>query len=145
MRYKTLRLLLIAALALSGSAHAGGEDRPRLQYVQFCSGCHLPDGSGSPAFGVPSMRGLLGQFLQVPGGREFIVQVPGVMNSALSDADIANLMNWLLPVVSAPTLPAAGFKPYTAQEIGRLRTSRPADVPAVRATLIRQIDRLPAR
>jgi mono/diheme cytochrome c family protein len=144
MRYKTLRLLLIAALALSGSAHAGGEDRPRLQYVQFCSGCHLPDGSGSPAFGVPSMRGLLGQFLQVPGGREFIVQVPGVMNSALSDADIANLMNWLLPVVSAPTLPAK-FQPYTAQEIARLRTSRPANVPAVRETLIRKIDRLPAR
>ena len=145
MGYKTLRLLLIAALALSGSAHAAGQDRPRLQYLQFCSGCHLPDGSGSPAFGVPSMRGLLGQFLQVPGGREFIVQVPGVMNSALSDADIAALMNWLLPAVSAPTLPAGGFRPYTAQEIGRLRTTRPADVPAARAPLIQKIDRLSAR
>jgi cytochrome c553 len=144
MSYNKLRLLLIAALALPCISQAGGEDRPRLQYVQFCSGCHLPDGSGSPAFGVPSMRGLLGQFLQVPGGREFIVQVPGVMNSALPDADIANLMNWLVPAVSAKTLPAK-FPPYTAQEIGRLRTSRPADVPAVRAALIRQIDRLPAR
>jgi cytochrome c553 len=143
MSYKTLRLLLIAALACLGSAHAS-EDRPRLQYLQFCSGCHLPDGSGSPAFGVPSMRGLLGQFLQVPGGREFIVQVPGVMNSALSDADIANLMNWLVPEVSAPTMPAR-FKPYTTQEIARLRKTRPADVPAARAPLIRLIDRLPAR
>jgi mono/diheme cytochrome c family protein len=145
MSNKTLRLLLIAALALSGSAHAASEDRPRLQYLQYCSGCHLPDGSGSPAFGVPSMRGLLGQFLQVPGGRQFIVQVPGVMNSALSNADIAALMNWLVPAVSAPTLPARGFKPYTAQEIGRLRTSRPADVPAARAPLIRLIENLPTR
>ena len=141
---KILRLLLITAMACWGSAHAGSADRPRLNYLQYCSGCHLPDGSGSPSFGIPSMRGLLGQFLQVPGGRQFIVQVPGVMNSALSDAEIAALMNWLLPAVSAPTLPA-GFQPYTAQEIAQLRTSRPADVPAARAPLIRQIERLSAR
>lgn len=144
MSYNKLRVLLIAALACTSSAYACNEDRPRLNYVQYCSGCHLPDGSGSPAFGVPSMRGLLGQFLQVPGGRQFIVQVPGVMNSALSDADIAALMNWLVPAVSAHTLPAK-FPPYTAREIAQLRTSRPADVPATRAKLIRQIDRLPAR
>lgn len=140
----TLRLLLLAALAWSGSTHAGSEERARLQFVRYCSGCHHQDGSGSPEFGVPSMRGLLGQFLQVPGGRAFIVQVPGVMNSALGDAEIARLMNWLLPAISAPTLPA-GFQPYTAAEIARLRTTRPADVPATRAKLVEQIERLPRR
>lgn len=139
----TTRALLVAALAFSGSVHAaGGEERARLQYLQHCSGCHLPDGTGSPNFGIPSMRGLLGQFLQVPGGRAFIVQVPGVMNSALGDADIANLMNWLLPFVSAQTLPP-GFQPYTAAEIGRLRASRPADIMGTRALLVRQIEALP--
>lgn len=136
------RVLLVAALACSGSVHAGAEDRARLQYLQHCSGCHLPDGKGSPDFGIPSMRGMLGKFLQVPGGRAFIVQVPGVMNSALGDADIAKLMNWLLPVVSAETLPA-GFQPYTAQEIARLRASRPADIMGTRALLVRQIEALP--
>jgi mono/diheme cytochrome c family protein len=145
MKTRTLRCLLIVALACAGSAHASeGETRARLQYLQHCSGCHLPDGSGAPTKGIPSMRGLLGQFLQVPGGRAFIVQVPGVMNSALSDADIANLMNWLLPAVSAPTLPAE-LAPYTAQEIGRLRASRPADILALRQTLTRQMERLQER
>ncbi|GAB3767279.1 hypothetical protein GCM10028796_28370 [Ramlibacter monticola] len=127
-----------ALLAAGGAAAAGDEARARLQYLQHCSGCHLVDGSGSPTKGIPSMRGMLGRFLQVPGGREFIVQVPGVMNSALRDADVANLMNWLVPAVSAATLPA-GFQPYTAQEIARLRSSRPADIMAFRARLVREM------
>ncbi|MBL0393888.1 cytochrome c [Ramlibacter monticola] len=131
-------LLSGALLAAGGAAAAGDEARARLQYLQHCSGCHLVDGSGSPTKGIPSMRGMLGRFLQVPGGREFIVQVPGVMNSALRDADVANLMNWLVPAVSAATLPA-GFQPYTAQEIARLRSSRPADIMAFRARLVREM------
>ena len=131
-------LLSGALLAAGGAAAAGDEARARLQYLQHCSGCHLVDGSGSPTKGIPSMRGMLGRFLEVPGGREFIVQVPGVMNSALRDADVANLMNWLVPAVSAATLPA-GFQPYTAQEIARLRSSRPADIMAFRARLVREM------
>ena len=57
--------------------------------------------------------------LTLPGGREYLVQVPGVMNSGLSDADTARLMNWLLPQVSAETLPP-GTLPYDAAEIARL-------------------------
>ncbi len=109
--------------------------RARLQFLHHCSGCHLADGKGSPAYGIPPMPGVLGRFLHVRGGREYIVQVPGVMNTSLSDADIANLMNWLLPTVSAATLPAS-FEPYTAEEIAQLRLSRPLDVIARRAQLI---------
>ncbi|MET3604484.1 hypothetical protein ABIC99_002300 [Sphaerotilus sulfidivorans] len=79
-------------------------------------GCHLADGRGAPEQGVPSMRGLAGRLLTLPGGREYLVQVPGVMNSGLSDADTARLMNWLLPQVSAETLPP-GTLPYDAAEI----------------------------
>lgn len=129
-------LLCCMALVLAASAHAGSaEAQTRLQYLQHCMGCHLEDGSGAPERGVPSMRGQLGLFLSVPGGREFIVQVPGVMNSGLSDADIARLMNWLLPRLSAETLPA-GTAPYTEAEIARLRTTRPLDVPAARQALV---------
>ena len=84
------------------------------------------------------MRGALGQFLKVPGGREFIVQVPGVMNSPLSDRDVANLMNWLLPALAPENL-VASTAPYTADEIARLRQSRPADVMAVRALLLNRM------
>jgi mono/diheme cytochrome c family protein len=130
-----LRLLVVGGLlGVAASAVAGNDLRARLQYIQRCSGCHLVDGTGSPAKGIPSMRGTLGEFLAVAGGREFIVQVPGVMNSGLGDADVAALMNWLLPTVSHETLPAS-FAPYTAEEIARLRTSRPTDILAVRAAL----------
>ena len=127
----------MATVAMAAAASPDAS-RARVQYLHHCSGCHLADGSGAPAKGIPSMRGVLGQFLKVPGGREFIVQVPGVMNSPLSDHDIANLMNWLLPALAADTL-VASPSPYTADEVARLRQSRPADVMGVRALLLNRM------
>jgi mono/diheme cytochrome c family protein len=143
---RALRLGFAACLLAAAAGAWAGDDaaHARLQFLQHCSGCHLPDGSGSPAHGVPSMRGVLGEFLRVPGGREFIVQVPGVMNSALPDAEIARLMNWLLRAVSAETLPA-DLAPYTEQEIARLRGSRPADILAARAALVHRMKDAQAR
>jgi mono/diheme cytochrome c family protein len=117
------------ALLLSGAAGAAGDDaeHARLHFVRYCSGCHQADGSGAPARGIPSMRGTLGLFLRVPGGREFIAQVPGVMNAPLTDREVASLLNWLLPEVARQTLPADA-SPYTAAEIARLRLTRPLDV-----------------
>ena len=125
--------MLTVAMSAAASPDAV---RARVQYLHHCSGCHLPDGSGAPAKGIPSMRGVLGEFLKVPGGREFLAQVPGVMNSPLSDRDIANLMNWLVPEL-APGSPATAAAPYTGDEIKRLRQGRPADVMAVRAALLK--------
>lgn len=112
---------------------------PRLNYVLHCQGCHLPDGSGMPGK-VPPMRGHLARFLEVPGGREYIVQVPGVSTSKLSDADTAALMNWLVREMG-PDVPP-DFRPYTTAEVKALRAkwlTRPAPV---RAELLKSIDRL---
>jgi hypothetical protein len=46
--------------------------------------------------GVPAMRGVLGHFMRSEEGRAFLVQVPGVNNAGLSDAQIAELTNWLV-------------------------------------------------
>ena len=109
--------------------------RARISFIHHCSGCHLADGSGAPDKGIPSMRDALGRFLQVRGGREFIAQVPGVMNAPLGDRDVADLMNWLLPYVARSTIPS-DTEPYTADEIARLRKSRPLDVLATRRELV---------
>jgi mono/diheme cytochrome c family protein len=140
MRGSVLRrytqLMVLSAMGLGASAGWSKDlaERARLHYLQHCVGCHQTDGSGMPDNSVPSMRGALGRFLSVPGGREFIVQVPGVLHSPLRDHEIANLMNWLLPQVSAATLPPH-TAPYTAAEIKRLREQRLHDIPGTRRAL----------
>ncbi len=126
--------LLAAALLLSGSALADANLAARRQYILHCTGCHQADGSGVPSGGVPDMRSQLGHFLKVPEGRAFLVKVPGTSNAALSNSDIARLLNWMLRSFSAPTLPA-DFAPYTESEVTALRGAPLDDVAAARATV----------
>jgi cytochrome c553 len=133
--WKPWTVALAGALSCAAALAGDAASHAQLNYLQHCQGCHGADGSGAPTKGIPTMRDNLGRFLQVAGGREFIVQVPGVMNTSLGDADIAELMNWLLPRVAAATVPP-GTPPYSAEEIARLRRTRPADVPATRRALV---------
>ncbi len=87
-----------------------------------CQGCHRLDGSGSDAT-APSLAGTVAKFLWVPGGREYLIRVPGVATSPLSDADLAEVMNWMLWRFDKEHLPP-NFQPFTAAEMGALR-SRP--------------------
>lgn len=131
-------LLACAVHAVPAGAQEVNAHRARLHYLQHCMGCHLQDGSGAPEKGIPSMRGLLADFTRLPGGRDYIVQVPGVMNSPLNDRDIAELMNWLVPEMGDGT----GLStPYSADEIRHLRQTRPADIPRMRAQLMARMQR----
>lgn len=91
----------------------------RTDYQLKCQGCHRPDGTGD-ARSNPPMRSVVARFLTVPGGREFIGRVPGVATVDLPDDRLANLVNWTI-VRFDPSHVPAGFRPYTAAEIGRLR------------------------
>lgn len=134
MRPAVLLLLLLAAS--SGWATEPAE----ADYMLNCQGCHLPNGSGFPARQVPDLRNQMGRFLSVPGGREFLVQVPGSAQTALNDADLARLLNWMLLRFSAAQLPA-NFQPYTAAEVGALRKQPLARVSEVRSELLERIAR----
>jgi cytochrome c553 len=109
-----------------------------------CQGCHRPDGTGTDQT-APSLAGTVARFLSVPGGREYLSRVPGVAASALSDADLAEVMNWMLWRFDKEHLPA-DFQPYTAAEIGQLRT-RPLRLEAsqMRADLLKKADASIAR
>ena len=112
------------------------DQRARIDYMLNCQGCHLPDGDG--AGDVPRMKGFVGNFLKVPGGREFLVQVPGSANAALDDERLAELLNWMLLEISGDELPA-DFQPYTAEEVAQYRAVPLRDVLQTRAELILKI------
>lgn len=113
--------------------------RARQHWILQCQGCHRADATGTPQT-APTMAGFVARFLQVPGGRDYLARVPGVATAALSDADLAEVVNWSLMRFDPAHVPA-DFKPYTAAEIGRLR-HKPlrAEASAVRARLVADFD-----
>ncbi len=134
----TTALLLGAALGIAAGqspaaapvAATAATDRPAgvsnpqrawQNWTLNCQGCHRPDGSGSEGT-APSLAGTVSKFLNVPGGREYLGRVPGVATSPLGNADLAELMNWMFWRFDREHMPA-DYVPFTAEEIGRLRTS----------------------
>jgi hypothetical protein len=123
--------VLLVLFLVPGWAFAGS---PAVDYALNCQGCHLDDGSGTPG-SVPPLAGSVGRFLRVPGGREFLVQVPGVATSALDDASLAAVLNWMLERFGKPDVPA-DFRPYAAAEVGALRQKPLVNVERVRAEIL---------
>jgi len=116
-------------------------ERARVNYMLNCQGCHGPDGVGTEDGVVPVMKDFVGKFLTVPGGRDFLVQVPGSANAALSDERLAEVLNWMLPNISPAQIPD-DFAPYTRAEVAALRQAPLADVEGIRAELIAHMEKL---
>ena len=125
----------------SAGSPAGVENPQRAwqHWTLNCQGCHRPDGTGSSGT-APSLAGTVARFLSVPGGREYLGRVPGVATSALSSADLSEVMNWMLWRFDKEHLPA-DFKAYSAAEIEQLR-SAPLRLEAsrMRADLLKKAD-----
>lgn len=136
----SLRLTACALLGLmlAGPSSGWATEPRQFDYMLNCQGCHLPDGSGNLERQVPPFPGQLGKFLSVPGGREYLVQVPGSALSGLSDDALAGVLNWMLESFSAAELPA-DFKPYTGAELHEWRKHIPTDVEQVRSALLQRI------
>jgi hypothetical protein len=134
-----MRVLMAAAVvaATFGVRAAGAVGGAELDYALECQGCHGVDGAGTPG-SVPPLAGSVADFLRVPGGREFLVRVPGVAQAPLGDAALAAVINWMLDRFDKADVPA-GFVAYTGDEVGRLRRSPLTDVERVRADLVKAI------
>jgi mono/diheme cytochrome c family protein len=98
-----------------------------------CMGCHLSDGSGAPAK-VPSVRESLVKLSTSAAGRRYLVQVPGSAQSPLSDAELAQVLNWMVRNLSARPVP--GFTDFTAFEVARYRRAPLVEVRKTRARLL---------
>jgi len=129
MRLAT-RLVALAVLPLSA---AGADSDVRANYLLACRGCHLADGSGVPPE-VPSLKNTLSQFAVSPEGRNYLVRVPGASQSRLNDAQLAEVINWILTEFNADTLPDE-FQPFTASEVTLARKQILADPVKLRSSL----------
>ena len=131
MAIARLILLLVCCSALAD------DERAHVNYMLHCQGCHLPDAEGMEGR-VPPMKDFVGYFLHSEEGREFLIRVPGVAQSALGSDELAELMNWLVITHSADELPD-NFRPFTGVEVDKLRMSPVADPEAARERLLAEI------
>lgn len=133
MRLARLAFAIVSILGISLPARA--ESASNL-YLLNCWGCHGSHGEGIKGT-APPLAGL-GDFLKADGGRSYIIEVPGVSMSSLSDEQVAVVMNWLLQDMGRDHLPG-GFQPYTAQEVHRYRAIRLANLSQTRKAILKQL------
>ncbi len=133
--------VLVAVVALSPAA-ARAQDiaaaRARIDFLLHCSGCHGQNGNGNPEKGIPNFVGQVGHFQRLPEGREFVMQVPGLLSARLPDERAAAVTTWMIRQFAGDSLPT-DFAPYTADEAKRARETRPADVMGKRNAIYQQL------
>jgi mono/diheme cytochrome c family protein len=121
------------ALALGIAASARAEQPGRELFDRICAPCHQQDGSGVPGV-YPPLADRIGRFATVPEGRAYLARLlfygmfgpirvedrpyNGLMPPApaLSDAEVAAVLNYMLTELSAAQLPA-DFAPLAAPEV----------------------------
>jgi len=124
-------LVATTGMAMAGMAMAGG---PQEDYILYCMGCHGPAGRGVPGK-VPPLASSLALFMRSAEGREYLLRVPGAANSPVSDAQLADVLNWAAHRFG-DARPDDGAAPFTATEVGAHRHRPMADVQARRRAVI---------
>jgi mono/diheme cytochrome c family protein len=106
-------------------------------FARQCQGCHGADGMGARD-AIPRLREFVGYFTQLPGGRDYLMRVPGVVFAPLDNQRLAAVLNWTLATFS-PAEMAPDFAPFTAAEINRHRKNPIVEVRATRDGLLAQL------
>jgi cytochrome c553 len=133
---------LVLAALLTATPVAGALERPESSnaaqnYLLFCGGCHGLAGTGVP-HRVPALKDTIGRFLRADGGRELLLRFPGVVNSQLSDAALAEVMNWCVARFAGPDAPT-DLHPYSAEEVRAARAIPPLNTQRSRSELMRRL------
>lgn len=102
----------------------------------YCMGCHGAEARGVPGK-VPPLAASLALFMRSAEGRNYLLRVPGAANSALTDAQLAAVLNWL-----AETYPAADgarAAAFTTEEVAQVRHTPLANVQETRREVVRAL------
>jgi len=131
------RLLWLAAAGLAVSTLAGAAGAsPGQDYMLYCMGCHGAEAQGV-AGKIPPLAGALARFMRTSEGRNYVLRVPGAANSALSDARLAAVLNWLAERYGAAD--EARPAPFTAEDVTLARRVPLANVQAARREVLRKL------
>jgi cytochrome c553 len=106
---------------------------PAQDYMLYCMGCHGAQAQGVPGK-VPPLAGAVALFMRTAEGRDYVLRVPGAANSALPDAQLAGVLNWLATSYGASA--AAPPAPFTVAEVTKVRRTPLADVQARRREVV---------
>ncbi|WP_288430918.1 hypothetical protein [uncultured Stenotrophomonas sp.] len=126
--------VIVSVLMLSAAPALAGERSASVNYVLRCLGCHLQDGTGLPSAGIPDFVGKVGVFTHNPDTRRYLLHVPGVINSGLSDNELAELLNYIMETYAGESLPET-YQPFTAEEVAELKNEDVGNVVSYRRQL----------
>lgn len=107
------------AIASQAQEAAVRFSRPQNDYVLACAGCHGVTGVSHSKV-VPSLKGRVGYYLAFPEGRAYLSRLPNVAFSALTDAQLVAVLNYMVFDLAAGSAPA-GAKPFAVAEVGKWR------------------------
>ena len=126
------------ALLFALVTHSVFAASPRINYLLYCSGCHRPLGEGNPP-NVPTLHNELGLMMSVQEMRGYLARVPGSAHAPITDAELADVLNWMLEQFNAETLPE-DFKKLTVEEVTKAREQSLADPNQYRADFWKPYD-----
>lgn len=113
---------LVAALLFAAAVQGQAAEltTPESDYVEYCSGCHGMQGNSAPAQ-IPVLRDRVGYFMCTRDGRDYLIRLPNVAYSAITDnQELADMMNFVVFGLGGSSAPK-GARPFTAAEVKRLR------------------------
>ncbi len=134
MSPSSCRLRGVVLLAGALASPAVFAEEPRIAYWLHCSGCHRLDGSSAPPE-IPSLIDEPGRIAGLPGGRQYLMRIPGVAQAGLEDGKLAEVLNFMLETFSPTTTPN-DFRPFTGEEVALARRQVLIDPLRTRAELI---------
>jgi len=137
---KALASTLLVVSLLSGAGVATGGESVEYLYRLHCSGCHGMDGAGSKVGRIPPFAGIVGHFASSANGRLYLVRVPGLANAAVSDADAARLLNYVLHTWGSAEL-SRDAPDFTSEEVRSLRSVHVDNIAKLRGELGAELTR----
>lgn len=99
-----------------GLAAIGDPELARADYVEHCAGCHGVQGISAPAK-LPELRGRVGYMMCTPDTRAYLLRLPNIAKSRLSDnQQLADMLNFMIFGIGGQSV-LAGTRPFTATEV----------------------------